>query len=251
MEMPVQSEASPDTNDTNKPESSNVSAGSSSRRLRSSPKSARDSLSPRSIAQQMPCIGRGLYISGVGGVTNRRILEHQNITHVLNLARGLEDTVFPDFVDVRYEGLRDSEEEDLYGHLPGLVEHIHRVIDGGGRIVVNCVAGVSRSASVCLAYKVRYEGLSLREAFDEVHKARPVISPNVGFWQALVRWEEEVRGENSVLMLPYIFGMVPELESYKRVAELRVRLCYMSELLAFWTLGFVVLTLQIIAIVWG
>lgn len=210
----------------------------------------RGSLNPRSVALQMPCIGRGLYISGLGGVTNRRILEHQNITHVLNLARELEDTAFPDFVDVRYEGLRDSEEEDLYGHLPGLVEHIHRVIDGGGRIVVNCVAGVSRSASVCLAYKVRYEGLSLREAFDEVHKARPVISPNVGFWQALVRWEEEVRGENSVVMLPYIFGMVPELESYKRLAEVRVRLCCMSELLAFWTVGFVVLTLQIIAIVW-
>ena len=210
----------------------------------------RGSLNPRSVALQMPCIGRGLYISGLGGVTNRRILEHWNITHVLNLARELEDTAFPDFVDVRYEGLRDSEEEDLYGHLPGLVEHIHRVIDGGGRIVVNCVAGVSRSASVCLAYKVRYEGLSLREAFDEVHKARPVISPNVGFWQALVRWEEEVRGENSVVMLPYIFGMVPELESYKRLAEVRVRLCCMSELLAFWTVGFVVLTLQIIAIVW-
>ena len=211
----------------------------------------RGSLNPRSVALQMPCIGRGLYISGLGGVTNRRILEHQNITHVLNLARELEDTVFPDFVDVRYEGLRDSEEEDLYGHLPGLVEHIHGVIDGGGRIVVNCVAGVSRSASVCLAYKVLYEGLSLREAFDEVHKARPVVSPNVGFWQALVRWEEEVRGENSVVMLPYIFGMVPELESYKRLAELRVRLCCMNELLAFWAVGFMVLTLQIIAIVWG
>ena len=211
----------------------------------------RGSLNPRSVALQMPCIGRGLSISGLGGVTNRRILEHQNITHVLNLARELEDTVFPDFVDVRYEGLRDSEEEDLYGHLPGLVEHIHRVIDGGGRIVVNCVAGVSRSASVCLAYKVRYEGLSLREAFDEVHKARPVVSPNVGFWQALVQWEEEVRGENSVVMLPYIFGMVPELESYKRLAELRVRLCCMNELLAFWAVGFMVLTLQIIAIVWG
>ena len=210
----------------------------------------RGSLNPRSVALQMPCIGRGLYISGLGGVTNRRILEHQNITHVLNLARELEDTVFPDFVDVRYEGLRDCREEDLYGHLPGLVEHIHRVIVGGGRIVVNCVAGVSRSASVCLAYKVRYEGLSLREAFDEVHKARPIISPDVGFWQALVRWEEEVRGENSVVMLPYICGMVPELESYKRLAELRVRLCCMSELLAFWTVGFVVLTLQIIAIVW-
>ena len=211
----------------------------------------RGSLNPRSVALQMPCIGRGLYISGLGGVTNRRILEHQNITHVLNLARELEDTVFPDFVDVRYEGLRDSEEEDLYRHLPGLVEHIHRVIDGGGRIVVNCVAGVSRSASVCLAYKVRYEGLSLREAFDEVHKARPVVSPNVGFWQALVQWEEEVRGENSVVMLPYIFGMVPELESYKRLAELRVRLCCMNELLAFRAVGFMVLTLQIIAIVWG
>ena len=251
MEMPIQSEASPDTNDVNKPESSNVSAGSSTTRLRSSPKSACDSLSPRSIAQQMPCIGRGLYITGIGGVTNRKNLEHWNITHVLNLARELEDTAFPDFVDVRYEGLRDSEEEDLYRHLPGLVEHIHRVIDGGGRIVVNCVAGVSRSASVCLAYKVRYEGLSLREAFDEVHKARPVVSPNLGFWQALIQWEEEVRGQTSVVMLPYICGMVPELESYRQYTEMRIKLGWTSELLVLWTFQLLFLTLQVIAVIWG
>ena len=251
MEMSVQSEKSPNTNDMSKPVSSNISAGSSTSSRLSSAESSCGTLSPGSIALQMPCIGRGLYISGVGGVTNKQVLEHQNITHILNLARELEDTVFPDFVSVRYEGLRDSEEEDLQKHLPELVKHIHQVIDGGGRIVVHCVAGVSRSASVCLAYKVRYEGISLQEAFDEVLKARPVICPNLAFWQALIQWEQEVRGENSVVMLPYICGMVPELESYQQYTKMRIKMGWMSELLALWTCQLLFLTLQIIAIVWS
>ena len=233
MEIPDQSDKSPDT-------ASLWSSGSPG-----------CSLSPRFVALHMPCIGRGLYISGLRGVTNKKFLEHQNITHILNLARELGDTVFPDFVDVQHVYLRDSEEEDLQRQLLELVKHIHQVIDSGGRIVVNCVAGVSRSASVCLAYKVRYEGLSLREALDEVLKARPVICPNLAFWQALIQWEQEVRGENSVVMLPYICGMVPDLEFYKQHAEIQIKLGWMGELLALWATWLLILTLQAIVIIHG
>merc|ERR1712087_418134 len=36
----------------------------------------------------------------------------------------------------------------------------------GGRVFVHCIAGRSRSPSLVLAYLMRYEGMSLREAYD-------------------------------------------------------------------------------------
>ena len=228
-----------------------------------------DPLSPRALSLQMPRVGPGLYLSGLGGATSRRVLEARGITHVLCLARELADVQFPDGgalrrIQVRRESLRDSEEEDLLSRLPELVEHIRGVVEGdggvgggggggggGGRIVVCCVAGVSRSASVVLAYKVSHEGVTLREAFDQVHEARPVVSPNPRFWRDLVEWEIAVRGgESSVVMLPYVCGMVPELESYQQYTVTRVRLAWMRELVAMWTVHLLILTLQALAIVW-
>ncbi|XP_076445219.1 dual specificity protein phosphatase 18-like isoform X1 [Babylonia areolata] len=206
--------------------------------------------SPKEVLQMMPCIGKGLYISGRKGVTSSKMLKCQKITHILNMAQEVEDVSFPDRVSVRHAGLRDAEDEDLLECLPELVDHIHCIISSGGRIVVNCWAGVSRSASVCLAYKVRHEGLSLREAFDEVHEVRSVISPNLGFWKALIEWEEEVRGRSSVLLKPFICGMVPELDSYEDYARTRISLGWMRELVIMWNILLLLFCLQLIAVVW-
>lgn len=63
-----------------------------------------------------------------------------------------------------------------------------------GAVLVHCVAGVSRSASVVAAYLVAHHGLSLADAMARVKRARPVAHPNAGFWRALVNIEREARG---------------------------------------------------------
>jgi len=68
----------------------------------------------------------------------------------------------------------------------------------GGNILVHCVAGVSRSASVVIAFLVKHRGKSLLEASLAVKEARPVVYPNWGFWRALRELEKRVRGENSI-----------------------------------------------------
>ena len=242
--MSSMSDESPD-DELNSQETAGISQGSSR-----SPPGSTDTVHLKTIALQMPRIGKGLFISGVNGVTNKKILQQQNITHILNLAHELKDASFPEFVVVRCVGLRDSEDVDLLPWFPELVDYIHSIISNGGNICVNCVAGISRSASVCLAYKICHEDLSLRQAFEEVYKARPVISPNFGFMQALLQWEMAIRGENSVVMRPYICGMVPELESYTSYSEMRIKIGWMDELLAMWAFHFMLFVLQVIAIVW-
>ena len=59
---------------------------------------------------------------------------------------------------------------------------------------MHCVAGVSRSASLCIIYLVKHENMSLRQAYYCVKAVRPIIKPNIGFWRQMVDYERKYRG---------------------------------------------------------
>ena len=63
----------------------------------------------------------------------------------------------------------------------------------GGKILIHCYAGISRSATVCLAYLMKSRRMRLEEAFEFVRKVRAVISPNLGFMMQLSKYETELR----------------------------------------------------------
>jgi dual specificity phosphatase 12 len=58
-----------------------------------------------------------------------------------------------------------------------------------GRALVHCVYGQSRSAAVCVAFLMATRRLSLREAYDQVQRARPCIHINTGFLRQLELFE--------------------------------------------------------------
>jgi protein-tyrosine phosphatase len=53
---------------------------------------------------------------------------------------------------------------------------------------------MSRSPTVVLAYLVKYRDVSLRDAYEIVKLARPIIVPNSKFKQELVAFETEIHG---------------------------------------------------------
>jgi hypothetical protein len=61
-----------------------------------------------------------------------------------------------------------------------------------GAVLVHCAAGVSRSATVVIAYLVQHAGMSLRDAALAVKSQRPIAYPNAGFWRTLLAFEREV-----------------------------------------------------------
>ncbi|KAJ9134318.1 hypothetical protein NKR23_g10275 [Pleurostoma richardsiae] len=97
--------------------------------------------------------------------------------------------------------LRDNPTEDL--HTPArLVAEIIRNAKAkhtGARVLVHCVAGVSRSAAVVASYLVEEEGLSLREALALLIRMRPAVRPNDGFLKQLQKLEREVTGDSSLV----------------------------------------------------
>jgi len=78
--------------------------------------------------------------------------------------------------------------EDVQWFLYEVLGAIEAERTSGGKVLVHCVQGVSRSCSFAVAYLMWSASLSYRAAFDLVKSKRPVASPNVAFTCNLVEW---------------------------------------------------------------
>lgn len=196
------------------------------------------------ISQMTP----NLWLCGMRNI-NEANLKDIEITHILNTAAELKDFEYPeiDGLIVKHVLMRDSEDEDLLQYLDQCVDYVYNIIKSGGNILVHCIGGISRSASVCIAYLVKYENVTLRKAYYHVLHRRHCIFPNFGFWRQLVTYEEKLRGSNSVEMLPFIFGTVPD--PFIGDAEYRIKFAWMRDLMAYWTIHLIILVVQILFLI--
>jgi len=75
-----------------------------------------------------------------------------------------------------------------------LIDNFERCIDfidsSEGATIVHCQAGISRSATICLAYLIKTKGFSLDQAFDYLKTCRSCIGPNFGFLGQLKIYEQ-------------------------------------------------------------
>lgn len=74
--------------------------------------------------------------------------------------------------------------------LPFLFSDSVKNVDG--RILVHCQAGISRSATICLAYLMMTKRVRLEEAFEFVKQRRSIISPNFSFMGQLLQFETQI-----------------------------------------------------------
>ena len=66
-------------------------------------------------------------------------------------------------------------------------------MSSSAKVLVHCVVGVSRSATLVLAYLMLRQQLSLRQAVITVRERRWVF-PNRGFLHQLCRLDQQLRG---------------------------------------------------------
>ena len=59
----------------------------------------------------------------------------------------------------------------------------------GGKVFVHCVAGVSRSSTIVIAYLMN-KGMTYKEAFEWVKKKHSIAFPNYGFQRQLQNYEK-------------------------------------------------------------
>lgn len=146
-----------------------------------------------------------LYLSGAG-VLKPEKLKQKRITFIVN-ATTEEPNAYLQGIDYLKIRVDDNPYARLSEHFDIVADKVKAVKDTRGKVLIHCVAGVSRSASLVIVYLMKHEKMTLRQAYHYVKAARPIIRPNVGFWKQMVDYERKLFGSNSVQMI-----MTPQCE---------------------------------------
>ncbi|XP_035291779.1 dual specificity protein phosphatase 26-like isoform X2 [Anguilla anguilla] len=138
-----------------------------------------------------------LYLGDQEIAANRHELATLGITHILNCAhskwRGGAERY--EGMHITYEGVEahDTPDYDMSVNFYPAADFIHKALSGGGKILVHCAVGVSRSATLVLAYLMIRQNMTLVEAIKTVKDRRGII-PNRGFLRQLVRLDGSLHG---------------------------------------------------------
>ncbi|KAF7493148.2 Dual specificity phosphatase DUPD1 [Sarcoptes scabiei] len=124
---------------------------------------------------------------------SKSFLKDIGVTHVLNCALNqflnevhLNEDYYRD-TNIRFKGfeLDDICSENITRCFEEANNFIDDCLRNGGKILIHCLAGVSRSATITIAYLMMRHAMTLEEAIKEVKQNRR-ICPNEGFLRQLV-----------------------------------------------------------------
>lgn len=147
----------------------------------------------------------GIFIGDANSAKNKLFLRGAGITHVLNTAEGSRygqvDTghiYYRDMPSIRYMGfpMMDQPTTDISRYFYIASKFIENGINSGGKVLVHCLVGMSRSATCVLAYLMICRKMSAVEAIRTVRMRRD-IRPNDGFLQQLADLDNELKRDRS------------------------------------------------------
>ncbi|XP_037337612.2 dual specificity protein phosphatase 18-like [Pungitius pungitius] len=152
-----------------------------------------------------------LYLSNARAASDSSQVTRCEISCIVNATETKSRRPLHPGVEYVHVPVSDSPASPLDSHFDEVADRIQRTAARGGRTLVHCNAGVSRSASLCMAYLMKHRGVPLLEAHQWVRSCRPVVRPNNGFWKQLIRYEVELRGCASIRMVSSSMGEVPDI----------------------------------------
>lgn len=133
-----------------------------------------------------------LFIGSIGAAYNKTNLLATDITHVLCVAGSIRAAFEHDFVYQTVD-VRDKADEHLSVHFETCHSFIDECLESGGKVLIHCFAGVSRSSTVLTSYLMKHCKWTRDRALEHIRLFRPQANPNSGFMQQLSDYESSLR----------------------------------------------------------
>ncbi|XP_077568937.1 dual specificity protein phosphatase 22-A isoform X1 [Stigmatopora nigra] len=129
----------------------------------------------------------GLYLGNIRDAENQKSLSENGITHILSVYNNAR----PVFQDKTYLCIHaaDASSQNLSQHFKECIQFIHECRLNGGACLVHCLAGVSRSTTMVVAYLMTVTHYSWEECLTAVKAVRSFVGPNSGFLEQLQEYQ--------------------------------------------------------------
>jgi protein-tyrosine phosphatase len=130
-----------------------------------------------------------VWLSGYHFAQNNELLRKNNIKAIVSAVnRGIP---YEATLSVHSLNLRDIEEEEVrFTFFPAFrfIEQERRK----GNVLIHCAAGISRSATLLLAYMMNKYRTTLDDALSHALRRRPCLQPNKGFLLQLRKFQTDL-----------------------------------------------------------
>ncbi|XP_048828933.1 dual specificity protein phosphatase 22-A isoform X2 [Brienomyrus brachyistius] len=129
----------------------------------------------------------GLYLGNIRDSENTESLSDNGITHILSVYNSAK----PVIEGMTYLCIQasDSSSQNLLQHFKECITFIHESRLSGGACLVHCLAGVSRSTTLVVAYLMTVTSYGWEDCLCAVKAVRSFVGPNYGFQQQLQEFQ--------------------------------------------------------------
>ncbi|XP_019334563.1 dual specificity protein phosphatase 9 [Alligator mississippiensis] len=134
-----------------------------------------------------------LYLGGARDAADHEALARLGIRYVLNVTPNLPN-LFAEHGGFHYKQIPISDHwsQNLARFFPEAIAFIDEAAAQQCGVLVHCLAGVSRSVTVTVAYLMQRLRLSLNDAYDLVKRKKADASPNFNFLGQLLDFERQL-----------------------------------------------------------
>ena len=140
----------------------------------------------------MDKISDKIYIGDCNEAKNEEKIKFHNIKRVLSCCGQLSTKYKDKTINQKIIELDDSPSTNIIQYFKDCLKFMDETDD---KVFVHCFAGVSRSATLVIAYFMWKNKLTYKESYNFVKNNR-FIGPNIGFTRQLLIFEKKLKDSN-------------------------------------------------------
>ena len=125
-----------------------------------------------------------LYISDFSSACDVQKLHENGITHIVTVIPGVT-AMYPNEFIYYTLNVVDRPYVNIDIYFDEAVNFIDDAVKSGGKVLIHCQKGISRSATIIIAYLIKKKGYTATSALEKMKKSRSCVKPNKGFMQQL------------------------------------------------------------------
>ncbi|CAD8147062.1 unnamed protein product [Paramecium pentaurelia] len=133
-----------------------------------------------------------LFLGNIESANDISLLKKHRITSILSVCVSkISYAVSSQMKHYEHFILDDCENENIYRYFNPSFQFIEKT-RLSGNVLVHCMAGISRSASIIAAYLMKKHNITSKQALQQLQRKRWQVYPNDGFVKQLLQYEKEL-----------------------------------------------------------